>query len=234
MSKRSVAIVTGGSQGLGRALALELHKRGMTVITCSSGKADLPAGIEAHTVDVRDGAAVKAFVKDVLKRHTKVGVLVNNAAWGGSLKLIEDVTDEEYKKMVETNLDGVFYCCRAILPVLRKQKSGMILNVSSRAGMRAHPNIGLYSATKFAVRGLTQAIAKELADLPKVSCISICPGGIHTSMRTELFGEEDSARQQSPETVAKIMADIIDGKIGVPSGADVSVVAGNVQVDEMA
>jgi len=90
--------------------------------------------------------------------------------------------------------------------------------------------LALYSATKLAVRGMTQAVAKELATAGDFLCISISPGGIATPMRSSLFGEEEARAQQSPESVARIIGDLIDGSTVVPSGADVEITNGRISV----
>ena len=110
---------------------------------------------------------------------------------------------------------------------MRKQAHGMIISISSMAGKRGVPNFAAYSASKFAVLGLTQSVAKELKD-SGIFCIAVCPGGMSTEMRTKAFGWEDSKKQQSPQYVANVVKDVLMGKIKVPHGGDIVIRNGEI------
>jgi NAD(P)-dependent dehydrogenase (short-subunit alcohol dehydrogenase family) len=220
----SVAIVTGGSRGIGLALVQMLKRLDVKVEAPSQ-----------ENLDIRDTQSVQTFVTDIVHRHGHIDVLINNAGWSPPLALIEDVEESSYDRCFDTNVKGTFNCLHAVLPIMKKQKSGIIINICSRAGTRAHPQLGIYSASKFAVRGLTQAVAKECDDakLP-IRCISISPGGVDTEMRTELFGKDDSSRQQKPEEIAAIVQSFLEGKSEFQQGNDVHIVGGQIkQVEPM-
>lgn len=218
----AVAIVTGGSRGIGKAIVDALVARGATVEICSlSG-----AGV---AVDVRSREQVQVFVQDVWKRHGRIDILVNNAGAAHPLLPIEEIDESDFEACFDTNVKGVFHLVQAVLPHMKQQGSGAILNVGSRAGTRAHPGLSVYSASKFALRGLTQALAKELREsVPAIRCYVIAPGGVDTTMRAELFGAEDSARQQSPQAIAEIVVGVLDESILAQAGAVISVVGGKV------
>ena len=117
---------------------------------------------------------------------------------------------------------------KKIIPIMKKQNEGTIINISSMAGKRGVPNLAIYSASKFAVIGLTQAIAKELKDTG-VYCISVCPGGMNTGMREKVFGAEDAKKQQNPKFVANVVKDILLGRIKVPNGGDIVIRHGEIE-----
>ncbi len=233
----SVVVVTGASRGLGAAFAGVLATAGAAVAICARDKSGLDSVCKmisgkggtcyAAVADVTNSADVNSFVAAVAKKFGRVDVLINNAGAVHPKKNAEEITDEEYSSCMRTNVDGVFYFARAVLPIMRKQGSGAIVNISSGAGTRAHGGLSIYSMSKFAVEGLTQAVARELEGTP-IMCIALCPGGINTGMRAALFGKEDAEKQQSPQAVAEILRDILSGKVAVPNGADVRIRGGAV------
>jgi NADP-dependent 3-hydroxy acid dehydrogenase YdfG len=107
-----------------------------------------------------------------------------------------------------------------IIPTMKKNNSGTIINIASRAGRRAVPKLSAYTAAKFAVRGLTESVAKEVQDT-NIKCISISPAGVNTRMRAMVFGDEDSNNQQTTDRISKIISDILLGKLQVTNGSDV-------------
>lgn len=215
----SIVIVTGGSRGLGLAIADGLRAAGATV--------EAPTQAE---VDVRKPDDVRACVQEVLKRHNRIDLLVNNAGFAGKKIQLEDVSDADFARCMDTNVKGVFHFLREVVPVMKKQGTGTIINIASRAGSRAHPLMPIYSASKFAVIGLTQAVARSCAEAKTdIQCISVSPGGIDTIMREELFGKENSAKQQKPEQVASMIMAYLKGDLSVSNGSDVVVVDGIVE-----
>ena len=218
-----IVVITGVSRGLGRAFADECTKRGATVVGCS-----LEGGNGSRTLDLRDHASVLEFVGSVEKEHGRIDVLINNAGWSPALKPLQDVTEEEFDRCMDTNVKGPFVLIKAAISLLQKSADALIVNVCSRAGSRAHPGLATYSTSKFALRGLTQALARELAEAGAlVRCVSVSPGGIDTAMRQELFGKEESGTQQSPETVATLVCDALE-QDRIPNGADAFVVRGEI------
>jgi NAD(P)-dependent dehydrogenase (short-subunit alcohol dehydrogenase family) len=232
-----VVVVTGASRGLGAAFAEVLASEGAKLFICSNDKEGIEkecnkikendGQCESSVVNVTNKEQVAKFVSEVLEKNNGIDILINNAGTIHPMHPVEEITDDEYEKCMKTNIDSVFYFLRAVLPSMKEKDSGTIVNISSGAGKRAHPNLSIYCASKFAVEGLTQSLAKELVDTG-VKCFAVCPGGVNTKMRAFLFGDEESANQQSPETVANILKDILLEKTEVPNGADVHIRDGKI------
>lgn len=215
-----IIVVTGGSRGLGRAICEDLQAHGATVVSCSAHRSP----VCDYVVDVRSFASVKKFVASVKKKYGRIDVLINNAGWLGSTTLLEKVSPAEYTRTMDTNVRGVFHCLSAILPVMKKQKEGIIVNIASRAGKRSHPTLSVYSASKAAVISLTQGVAKELRDVgSKVRCFSFSPRGINTDMRRKVFGSFISKRDHSPKSIAALLIFCLGDSSIAPSGANVQV-----------
>jgi NADP-dependent 3-hydroxy acid dehydrogenase YdfG len=163
--------ITGASTGFGRTLAEEVLKAGGKVVATARNRdrvADLetkyPQRAKAVALDVIDAGQVDSAVTQAFAQFRQVDVLVNNAGYGLA-GAVEEVSEAEYMPMVETNVFGLLRVTRAFLPHLRKQRSGHILNLSSIGGLVASPGMGYYNATKFAVEGLSEALAAEVAPL---------------------------------------------------------------------
>jgi NAD(P)-dependent dehydrogenase (short-subunit alcohol dehydrogenase family) len=177
--------ITGASTGFGRLLAEEVLKAGGKVVATARSVdkvADLeqkyPQTALALALDVTREDQVNAAVEKTLARFGRVDVLVNNAGYGVA-GAIEEASPEEFVPMFETNVFGLLRVTRAFLPQLRKQRSGHLLNLSSIGGLVAGPGMGYYNATKFAVEGLSEALAGEMAPLGiKVTIIE--PGPFRT------------------------------------------------------
>jgi len=193
-----VALVTGGGRGIGKAVSLELGKRGAHVVVNYSRSSDAAeavkgeieaAGGSAETVgfDVSDSGQVDTALKEIIKNHGRLDVLVNNA--GIALdNLLVRTKDEEWDQTISVNLSGAFYCCRAVAKTMMKARSGRIINISSVIGESGNAGQAAYSASKAALIGLTKSLAKELASRGvTVNCVT--PGYIQTDM-TAGMGEE--------------------------------------------
>ncbi len=163
--------ITGASTGFGRLLAEEVLKAGGKVIATARDRdnvadfeAKYPQTARALPLDVTDAGQVDSAATKAFAQFGRVDVLVNNAGYGVA-GAIEEVSQAEFMPMFETNVFGLLRVTRAFLPHLRKQRSGHILNLSSIGGVVAGPGIGFYNATKFAVEGISEALAAELAPL---------------------------------------------------------------------
>jgi NADP-dependent 3-hydroxy acid dehydrogenase YdfG len=170
-ANQRVWFITGASTGFGRQLAEEVLKAGGKVIA-TARKLDKVADLESRypqtakalALDVTDAGQVDSAVTQAFSQFRQVDVLVNNAGYGVA-GAIEEVSEAEFLPMFETNVFGLLRVTRAFLPHLRKQRSGHILNLSSIGGVVAGPGIGFYNSTKFAVEGISEALAAELAPL---------------------------------------------------------------------
>lgn len=186
-----VAVITGAGSGIGRQLATLLAGRGCALALADineTGLAETVKGlpksagkVSKHILDVSDRAAYERFVKSVVRAHKTVDLVINNAGVAHAAKL-EEVSLEDFEWLMGVNFWGVVYGSKMFLPYLRKQEQGYIVNVSSIFGLISVPYNGIYNASKFAVRGFTEALRQELAidSNIKVSCVH--PGGIRTNI----------------------------------------------------
>jgi NADP-dependent 3-hydroxy acid dehydrogenase YdfG len=170
-TKDRIWFITGASTGFGRVLAEEVLKAGGKVVATARNldkvadfEARYPQRAKAIALDVTDSSQVDSTVTQALAQFGRVDVLVNNAGYGLA-GAIEEVSEAEFMPMFETNVFGLLRVTRAFLPHLRKQRSGHILNLSSIGGVVASPGMGYYNATKFAVEGISEALAAEVAPL---------------------------------------------------------------------
>lgn len=183
MSK--VWFITGCSTGFGRNLALEALQQGNHVAVTSRNTDDVKDIVAQHPqtayaikLDVTEPSQVSAAVKDAHDRFGKIDVLVNNAGIG-YFGAIEESEESEIRRMFEINFFGLTSVTSAVLPIMRAQRSGHIVNISSIGGMVAFPGVGFYNATKFAVTGYSEALAKETAALG-IKVTVVAPSGFRT------------------------------------------------------
>ncbi|MBS0338639.1 MAG: SDR family oxidoreductase [Proteobacteria bacterium] len=187
--KGKVAWITGGGSGIGLAGAIELVKAGAHVVisgrtqaTNDSAEKELKAlgSAEAILLDVADKQAVKAAADAILKKHGRIDILVTSAGTNATKRNLDVVTPEAWDDVVAINLSGLFYCVHAVLPAMRKQKDGLIINVSSWAGRFASKLTGpAYNATKRAVIALTESINMEEC-VNGIRASSVLPGEVAT------------------------------------------------------
>lgn len=230
------ALVTGSTRGIGKETALLLLKKGLNVIISSRSQdgvdnvieeilAKFPAkkeNILGLKCDVSKHSEVKTLVDVSVKRLGRIDVLVNNAGIV-YFKCLLDTTEEEWDKTIDINLKGVFLFTKEVLPYMIENKSGIIINVSSGAGKYGFPNLSAYCASKFGVIGLTESIAKEVAD-NNVKVMAICPGGVDTKMIDDIVdnGYNLSNRNlMKPKEVANKIYDMIFNQNGYYNGQSV-------------
>jgi NAD(P)-dependent dehydrogenase (short-subunit alcohol dehydrogenase family) len=226
-SRNKVALVTGASSGIGRACAELLAARGYRVYGASRRPA-ASSGVEPISIDVRDDASVRDAVATVIAREGRIDIVVNNAgiAIAGA---VEDTSIEEARDQFDVNFFGVLRVCRAVLPVMREQRSGYVVNVGSIGGLVAIPYQGIYSASKFALEGFSESLRLEVSGLG-VHVVLIEPGDHRTGLTgnrrmtvdsqinpvyTDRFRravERMAADEQNgpePETVARLLLRIV-------------------------
>jgi len=205
-----VALITGASSGIGLATANLFADRGWRVVATMRRPSDGGALLEHPQVtvlplDVTDPVSVQAAVAATLDRFGRIDAVVNNAGYG-LFGPFETATDEQIRRQFATNVDGVFAVTRAVLPTMRRQRSGTIINVASLGGLVTFPFFSLYHATKFAVVGFTESLSFELAPLGiRAKCIA--PGGVATDFAgrslARTFAEGEDAYGDS---LSKVMA----------------------------
>ncbi|HET8963803.1 MAG TPA: oxidoreductase [Chitinophagales bacterium] len=182
--KHKIWFITGCSTGFGRALAVQLLEQGYKVAVAARKIKDIQDILDQHKnalgleLDMTKPQLLKEAVDKALKAFSRIDVLVNNAGIG-YFGALEESEEQEVRYMFEVNFFGLAHLTRLVLPYMRKQKSGHIINISSIGGLVGFPALSFYNATKFAVAGLSEALAKETAPLGiKVSIV--CPSGFRT------------------------------------------------------
>ncbi len=186
-----MVVITGVSRGLGHAMLEEFVRRGHAVAGCSrSSVGDLgkefPNGV-FESVDVRDADAVEKWAKHVIEKLGTPSLLVNNAALINESAPLWEVPPEQFGRVIDVNIKGVYHVIRAFLPAMIRKGDGVIVNFSSGWGRSTSPEVAPYCATKFAIEGLTQALAQELPD--GLAAVPLNPGVIDTDMLRSCFGE---------------------------------------------
>lgn len=210
-----VAVVTGSTKGIGLAVAEALHEAGARVVVSGRDPGRLEAAtqslsaatgsgerVAARACDVRRYDEVQALLEFAVERFGGLDVLVNNAGVG-HLASIEEISLEQWSETVDTNLTGVFYCCREAVPHLVRRGGGHIVNMGSRAGVNAFPGGVSYNATKFGLIGLSEALILDLRRR-NIRLSYILPGPVGTD-----FMGEAQPWHLEPEDVAKAVVDVL-------------------------
>jgi len=197
-----VTVVTGAGSGIGRATAVEFAREGARVVAAdlnAAGAAEtadqiLSSGGQAESVqvDVTRNDQVERMVQTAIQRFGRLDVLYNNAGLPQAFTPFEDSTDALYERIFDVNVKGVFYGCRAVIPQMKAQGGGVILNTASTAGIRPRPGLAVYAASKGAVITLTKALAIELAPY-RIRVVSINPVATDTPMLPSFIGVEQGA-----------------------------------------
>jgi len=196
--KDKVAIVTGASRGIGRAIALQLADKGAKIVVnyaSSAASAEklvseiIASGGEAIALqaDVSQADQVEDMVNKTLERFNRIDLLVNNAGITRDTLLLR-MKLEDWQAVIDLNLTGVFLCTKAVSKIMLKQRSGRIINISSVAGQMGNPGQANYSAAKAGVIGFTKTVAKELASRG-ITVNAVAPGFIQTDMTSEIKAE---------------------------------------------
>jgi NADP-dependent 3-hydroxy acid dehydrogenase YdfG len=196
------AIVTGTSRGIGKAITLNLLKNGVTVAGWGLHEPEFNNDhFTFFKTDMQSKSDIDASYDKTLKAlGGKVHILINNAGLGyfGSF---EEMPQEQYHQMMRTNVDGVFFATQAVIPVMKKQKTGHIVNISSIAGLEANKLVVAYAATKFAVHAFTQGLFKELRDYG-IKVTGIYPGSVKTDFFQNAQGIDAHDYMMKPEEIA--------------------------------
>ena len=207
--KNKVVIVTGAARGLGQKYAIELSKAGALVVaadinSCEETKKLIEdKGSECLSIelDVTNYNSCEDLVAKTLQNFKKIDVLVNNAALYGTLKSsrFEDIDPKQWDQAMSVNVKGVWNCCRAVVPTMRKQKSGSIINIASLAAIYGMPYAADYATSKAAVLGLTRVIAREVGK-DGIRVNSVAPSMVKTESAEEFLGEKS---ERGFEVIAK-------------------------------
>ena len=205
-----VVLITGASRGIGRGIALEFAKDSIVVANYNNSEEKakelqgLNENIDIYKADVTNRNQVEEMISYVLNKYGKIDVLVNNA--GIALeKMFQDTTDEDFNKVIQTNLYSVFNVTQQVIPNMIHNESGCIINISSIDGLNGMSCSSIYSATKAAIDAITKSLAKELGSC-KIRVNSIAPGWIDTDMNSVFTKEEeeDFVKQTPLERIGKV------------------------------
>ncbi len=211
-----VAVVTGAGRGIGAAIAKNLAALGASAVLCGrstkplhSIAADIAAsGGESKVVqcDISNLESVQALADIVEKTFGRTDILVNNAGVGSFSKPLYEMTPEEWEKVLNTNLRGVYYCIRSFAPMMMRAKTGHIVNISSLAGKNALPNGAAYAASKWGLNGLTYSVAEELRP-HNIRVAVVCPGSVNTELSPH--AGKDPNKMLQPDDVAHVVAMLV-------------------------
>lgn len=211
-----VAVVTGGSKGIGYAIAERLLDEGANVFVCARDKGELAAAIErlgkhgsvnGEVCDVRSEEQVCMMIDECARVFGGVDILVNNAGIGIIGKTVEEISGDEFRQTIETNLLGVFYACHYAVPQMKQRGGGYIINISSLAGQNAHPRMAAYNASKFGLNGFSEALMQEVRQ-DDIKVTYICPGSVNTYFGGDTPGPEKDWQLQS-EDIAQVVSDLL-------------------------
>lgn len=243
-----VAIVTGASRGIGRAISDRLAEVGAKVVLADldissvrpivSEKEAQSKEILAQEVDVTDRQSVKNLVETTLRNFGQLDILVNNAGIMFRTRVM-DVSPEEWEKVLRVNLTGPFLCTKAVLPVMKEHHFGRIVNISSSAGRSVSTLGGIhYTASKAGLLGLTRAVAKEVAAFG-ITVNAVCPGLIDTEMVRKTTTDNELrdfinsfpiSRIGSPEEIGDLVVFLCSEKASYITGASIDVNGGDLMV----
>ena len=225
--ENKIVVLTGASSGIGHSLLNYFIKEGARVYGSSRNERELTTENKQECnfelLDLADELNVEKYVKTILQKENKIDILINNAGVAHNLALVEEINSEMLNSVVRDNLLPTFNMMKYIIPIMKKNNSGTIINISSRAGRRAVPKLSAYTAAKFAVRGLTESVAKEVQDTG-IKCISISPAGVNTGMRAMVFGQEDAENQQDTSRINEVISRILSGSLEVSNGSDIVII----------
>lgn len=202
----SVIAITGGGRGIGAAAAELLAEAGGRVYICSRTRTQLDAvagsqsAVSATTVDIRDEGAVDRWMGTIEDEAGRLDVLVNNASILGPKRHLDETEVDDWRRTIDINVNGTFVVTRRAYPLLRASETPLVINLSSSVGRKGRGGWGAYSVSKFAVEGLAEVAADELAG-QRGCVVTLNPGGTATEMRAEAYPDEDPTTLPSPAKV---------------------------------
>lgn len=244
--KDKVAVVTGGAFGIGKAIALRFGREGVKVVVCGHSHAPEPVVQEiisggsdglALRVDVSNEEATLDMARKTIDRFGRIDILVNNAGVFGGLKKnpVEDTPTEAWDRVMGVNLKGTFFCCKAVVPYMKRQNKGKIINIGSTVAFNGLPNLLHYTTSKGGIVSMTRALARELGEF-NIAVNNVSPGmtydeAIKTNIPDEVVQRNVNTqcikRLVYPEDVAAMVAflasddcDLVTGQVIAVNGGE--------------
>ncbi len=215
--KNKTAIVTGGTKGIGRGIAEALVGEGVSVCISARHQSEIDEAVRqlnetgsgravGFVCDVRDYDQVKALTNYAVTELSGLDILINNAGIG-IFQTVAETSPDDFRAVLETNVFGVFYCCHEAIPRMKERGGGYIINISSLAGVNAHPRMAAYNASKFGLNGFSEALMQEVRhDNIKVSYVM--PGSVNTEFGGDSPSDEKSWQLQ-PGDIARVVIDLL-------------------------
>lgn len=210
--KDKIIVITGASQGFGKALAKAFKQENAQVIISSHDKENLEQTAKELSVDrflanVTLFDNVKKLGEYALEKYGKIDFWINNAGIQIAPSFVEDVDIKKLHNLFEINFFGYFYGCQIALSLMKKQKNGVIVNINSTAGLDGKPEISAYSSSKFAIKGLTESIRKEVKDLD-IKILGVFPGGMQTDIYKEKYPNDLRDYMEVNSVVEKVITNL--------------------------
>lgn len=212
-----VAVVTGGTKGIGLAIAETLAAAGAAIFVCGRDKRGVADAVSTlsrigtaggDVCDVRSEEQVRMMLEECVRLFGGIDILINNAGVGFFGKTVEETSPEAFRQTIETNLLGPFYCCHYAIPIMKERGGGgYIINISSLAGQNAHPKMAAYNASKFGLNGFTEAMMQEVRQ-QDIKVTYICPGSVNTAFGGDRPTEANSWQLQ-PADIAQVVMDLL-------------------------
>jgi len=210
--KDKIIVITGASQGFGKALAKALKQENAQVVISSHDKENLEItakelSVDHFLADVTSFENIKKLGEYVVEKYGKIDFWINNAGIQIAPSFVEDVDIKKLHNLFEINFFGYFYGCQIALSQMKKQESGVIININSTAGLDGKPEISAYSSSKFAIKGLTESIRKEVQSLD-IRILGVFPGGMQTDIYKEKYPDDIKDYMEVETVVEKVMANL--------------------------
>ena len=207
--KNKVAVISGASSGIGKACAENLLSKECIVYGLNRSKSSIQhSNFKSITCDIRDRMQVENAINKIIHEHGRIDILINNAGLGHFGK-IDEISVDQWHEMFDTNVHGIFYCMRSVIPAMKKNNSGHIINIASIAGKQAVLEGSGYSATKFAVRAIGESVYRELRPF-NIKLTTIYPGSTNTNFFSRLESTLSAEEKIQPEDIAESVVQILE------------------------
>jgi NADP-dependent 3-hydroxy acid dehydrogenase YdfG len=205
-------VITGASQGFGKALAKALKQENAQVVISSHDKENLERtaqelSVDHFLADVTSFDNVKKLGEYAIEKYGKIDFWINNAGIQIAPSFVEEVNIEKLHSLFDVNFFGYFYGCQIALSQMKKQNSGVIININSTAGLDGKPGISAYTSSKFAIKGLTESIRQEIKD-SNIKILGVFPGGMQTDIYKEKYPADLKDYMEVETVVEKVMANL--------------------------